>query len=270
MIAGSLHMDWLPDEFKRATLTLGGGRSLDYLEGGTGAPVVYLHGAGGPRISPALRESCAARLLLVPVYPGFEGTVAPADASGVKSLLPALAVFIRTCAGGTCDVVAQSLGGHVALWLAATHPGLISSMLLQCPAGFRKGERPRGDPMKLLYAHPERIPEEPQYRSRHAEANQQAAALYRATGFDQELWERLPAIQCRVLLLHGTDDRLLDPEVSFGLSQQLQCGRFEPVSNAGHAIEIDRPEVFTLLMREHLSSTSRSARLHQQPESNLK
>lgn len=124
--------------------------------------------------------------------------------------------------------------------------------------------------MKLLYAHPERIPEEPQYRSRHAEANQQAAALYRATGFDQELWERLPAIQCRVLLLHGTDDRLLDPEVSFGLSQQLQCGRFEPVSNAGHAIEIDRPEVFTLLMREHLSSTSRSARLHQQPESNLK
>ena len=61
--------------------------------------------------------------------------------------------------GGKCDVVAESFGGWVALWLAAKHPDLVEQLVLQGPAGLRDpgtGGVP-ADPdgrMRALYSSP--------------------------------------------------------------------------------------------------------------------
>jgi pimeloyl-ACP methyl ester carboxylesterase len=233
---------------------------LEFIEGGRGEAVVYLHGAGGPRVSPALREACSERHLLVPVYPGFEGTSTHEDVAGPRALAETLASFIRQQCEVACDLVAQSLGGHVALWIAALNPGLVRSMLLECPAGFRTGERPQGDPRQLLYAHPERIPAEPQYRSPHAQSNQLAADRYRMAAFDEALWERLPFVECPTLLLHGMLDRLIDPDVSRRLGLRLPRAAFEAVEDAGHAIEIDRPDLFAQYARRLFASVAPGGR----------
>ena len=88
-----------------------------------------------------------------------------------------MAEFARA-AIGKCDVVAESLGGWAALWLAVRHPDLVEHLVLQGPAGLRDegtGGLP-ADPegrLRALFAHPERAP--PETRSaQEIAASQQA------------------------------------------------------------------------------------------------
>ena len=49
----------------------------------------------------------------------------------------AFAEFIRSEIGGICDVVGESFGGRLALWIAIRHPDLVNQMVLESPAGLR-------------------------------------------------------------------------------------------------------------------------------------
>jgi hypothetical protein len=54
-----------------ATLSTG---PLPYWVIGEGRPLLYLHAAGGPQISPFLEELARSHRVLMPIAPGFEGT----------------------------------------------------------------------------------------------------------------------------------------------------------------------------------------------------
>lgn len=235
----------LPTGFQRH------GRDFQWLErAGTGRPVLYLHGAGGPRVSPALRAACEGRRLVVPVYPGFGYPPLP-EVAGARQLSAALAALLSGLAGNF-DVVAHSLGGHVALWLAMLEPGRVARLLLQCPAGFRRGPRPAG---AAIQKYPGRVPPEPQYATSFGEA----AALYRATGFDDALWAQLADLRAPTLVVHGKDDEILDPDVSRALARTIPCARLALVEDCGHAIETDQPQAFERIARQFLDPTSMDA-----------
>jgi pimeloyl-ACP methyl ester carboxylesterase len=127
--------------------------SLAYTRAGAGAPLVLLHGLGSSRqawdpVIPAL----AARFDVIAVdLPGFGGSPpvpAPAQpapaalAAAVAGLLEELGVTFPHLAG-------NSLGGWVALELAATRPA--ASLTLLSPAGLWPGGAP-GYPRASLRA----------------------------------------------------------------------------------------------------------------------
>src|ERR1043165_8741388 len=138
---------------------------VHYQRGGSGPPSLHLHPAAGPRISPVVELLAQRHMVFMPTVPGFNATPMHPGVKTMPDLAELMAVFARDVIGGKCDVVAESFGGWVALWLAAKHPDLVEQLVLQGPAGLRDegtGGVP-ADPegrMRALYSKPEHAPKE--------------------------------------------------------------------------------------------------------------
>jgi pimeloyl-ACP methyl ester carboxylesterase len=106
-------------------------------EGGDGPPVVLLHGFGGAAWNfTELAELLPGRRLLIPDLPGH-GKSDPLPA-------PSIAGFADVVAGlldEPADVLGHSMGGVVALRLAARRPDRVRSLVLAAPAGISSSSR---------------------------------------------------------------------------------------------------------------------------------
>src|SRR5262249_43492725 len=144
----------------RLDITLSTG-VLPYFELGEGRPLIYLHAAGGPQITPFLTQLSDAHRIFVPIAPGFENTPAHAAVKTVPDLADLYAEFAGRVSDGACDVMGHSFGGWAALWLAVRHPDRVDQLVLEAPAGLRFGASaapPRNaeELRRKLYAYPDR------------------------------------------------------------------------------------------------------------------
>jgi pimeloyl-ACP methyl ester carboxylesterase len=101
---------------------------------------VLLHGAAGSWTTwtPLLRAAGPGRItdLVIPDLPGWGDSPGPAagtDAMDAASLAAAVAVVVRACGYDSWQVVGHSLGGFLALELAAQEPRATSGVLLVSP-----------------------------------------------------------------------------------------------------------------------------------------
>ena len=114
---------------------------VHFVKGGSGPALLHLHSAAGPRLSPAIEKLAAKHTIYMPTMPGFNGTPTHAGIATMKDLGGLTAAFIRVTVGKSCDVVAESFGGWVALWLLFG----MSARLRACEAGrspFGLGDAP--------------------------------------------------------------------------------------------------------------------------------
>jgi pimeloyl-ACP methyl ester carboxylesterase len=110
------------------------------LSGGSGEPLLYLHGGGDlGQWTPALAALAGRYTVLRPDHPGFS---ASADAGGIDSVHE-LAFFyldlLDELGLGRVMVVGHSLGGWLAADLATIEPGRVSKLVLVSAAGLRAG-----------------------------------------------------------------------------------------------------------------------------------
>ena len=138
--------EWYPaheDGLSARSLALAGGDAVRVVEGGdpAGEPVVFLHGWG-----------CSAyfwRKLLPPVAAtgrrviaidlrGHGGSSRPthAGAYGAEAMLAFVTAALAAAGVGRAHLVAHSLGGGVAIDLAATRPGALATLTLLAPVGL--------------------------------------------------------------------------------------------------------------------------------------
>jgi pimeloyl-ACP methyl ester carboxylesterase len=105
---------------------------------GNGPPLVLLHGVGANRfiwrhVSPRLGGE---RRVLAPDLPGFGESPPAGSGFGLGQVAAVLAEAVIEQTGGAFDLVGNSLGGAVALQLAADRPELVRRLVLAAPAGF--------------------------------------------------------------------------------------------------------------------------------------
>jgi pimeloyl-ACP methyl ester carboxylesterase len=221
---------------------------LHFLKGGTGPALIHLHSGAGPRVSPALERLAGKHTIYMPTMPGFNGTPPHAKAANVNGLAGLAAEFISKSIGRGCDVMAESFGGWIALWLAVRHPELVEQLVLEAPAGLRTkgvGGLP-ADPAerdRKLYAVPERAPKDPRYAAA-IPGNFKAMQSY--TGgetLDDALLQSLPRIKARTLLLFGTKEEVIPVEdVGRRLKNGIPHSHLSYIYGAAHAVEFDQPE----------------------------
>jgi pimeloyl-ACP methyl ester carboxylesterase len=221
---------------------------VHFLKGGSGPAIIHLHSAAGPRLSPAIEKLSAKHTVYMPTMPGFNGTPAHADVAAMSDLADLTAAFINATIGKGCDVIAESFGGWIALWLAVRHPDLVEQLVLEAPAGMRTkgvGGLP-SDPVereRKLYAVPERAPKDPRYEE-VLPGNFKAVGGY-AGGetLDAELLKQLPKIKARTLLLFGTKEEVTPVEdVGRRLKSAIPHSHLSYIYGAAHAIEFDQPD----------------------------
>jgi pimeloyl-ACP methyl ester carboxylesterase len=220
---------------------------VTYLKGGEGRPILHLHPAGGPRVTPVTQTLARRHTYYIPTVPGFNGTPEHPTVGSMVDLADLAARFARTVIGGPCDVVAESFGGWQALWLAVRHPDLVQQLVLQAPAGLRTegtGGLP-ADPegrRRKLYARPERAPKE----TRSAEVLAGNARKHeRYSGgvtLDGALQAALPRIKARTLILFGTLDEVVPLDAARRLVAGIPQARLSYIWGAAHVPEFDQPD----------------------------
>ena len=117
------------------TVDLGG--PLAYADhGGSGAPVVLVHGLAGSSVNwiavaPKLSESFR---VLAPNLAGFGKTPLAGRTATVETNFELLTRFVETVAGPPALLVGHSMGGLLTLQLAATRPDLVGAAVLMSAA----------------------------------------------------------------------------------------------------------------------------------------
>lgn len=114
------------------------GEQISYLRKGAGRPLLLIHGFGGNAagwafIQDALASGHDTVALDLPGHGASTKRIADGSLAGQAETL---ARFIGTLDLGKVDVIAHSMGGGIALALAAAHPDLVGDMVLIAPMGL--------------------------------------------------------------------------------------------------------------------------------------
>lgn len=112
-----------------------------YESGSDGPPVIFLHGwrlEGNVWLSLFNSLSLRRYSLYALDLPGFGGSPTPPPTFQVGDYAALIAAFITKLNRGPVALVGHSFGGRIAIKLAATHPELISRLVLVNAAGLRQ------------------------------------------------------------------------------------------------------------------------------------
>ena len=120
--------------------------SVRMLRAGSGAPVVFLHGANGlPPWLPFFEMLSAKCDLRIPEHPGYGTSDNPAWLRNIGDLAMYYLDFLDGLGLDKVHLIGQSLGGWAAAEVAIRNCSHIASLTLLAPAGVRVKGQPCGD-----------------------------------------------------------------------------------------------------------------------------
>jgi pimeloyl-ACP methyl ester carboxylesterase len=119
------------------------GTRIRYLAGGSGPPIVLVHGLGGaaPNWRLVAPRLAARHRVLVPELPGHGGSAPLAGASSLDPFAEAVLAVAEAEDAVPAPWVGHSLGGLVALRAAALRPDAIGRIVLAAAAGISSATR---------------------------------------------------------------------------------------------------------------------------------
>ena len=233
------------------------GFRIRYMEAGRGAPLVHLHGAGGMRLTPGhdlLSRDCR---VIAFEMPGFGASPENTRTRTTSDLAVTMAAALTSLGIEKFNLMGTSFGGKVALWLAVHQPERVMALVLEAPAAIRPAgsEPPSGSPEEMarrLYAHPERV--DPLLAPDPAIQVKTRALVARLRGPDRDadLEARLRSLPVPTLVLFGTLDGVIPPEMGRFYKELLPNCHLVFVYDAGHAISTERPEAFAEVTADFL------------------
>jgi pimeloyl-ACP methyl ester carboxylesterase len=250
-------MSAAPDRGADRAIELGDTTLRYRVAGEAGAAVVYLHGVGMPRWTPALDDLAREYRIYGPELPGGGRSVAGARPRGAQDVADVVGALIQAALPGErAHVVGTSAGATIALWVALRHPDAVGRLVLVSPTAFQPEvaeQLARLSPEErraCLYVHPERAAE-------LAEAGPEEAGgiepLYDLEGSAEALRGQLAGLETSVLALFGTKDTLVPSEMARVYRAQIPHGQVIFVYNARHALHVDRPAAFVQLVDAFLA-----------------
>lgn len=225
------------------------GFRIRFMEAGQGPPLVHLHGAGGMRLTPGHDLLSRHYRVIAFEMPGFGASPENTRTRTMAELAGTMKAAVGKLGIDDFNLIGTSFGGKVALWLAAQHPEQLQGLVLEAPAAIRPAgsEPPSGPPEEMarrLYAHPERLGPLPVPDPAVQAKTQALVARLRGPDRDSDLETQMRTLAVPTLVLFGTLDRVIPPEMGRFYRELMPNCHLVFVYDAGHAISTDRPEAF--------------------------
>jgi pimeloyl-ACP methyl ester carboxylesterase len=233
-----------------------------YLEGGTGEPLVYLHGAGGMTPGDPLLAAMAERYhLYAPYLPGYGETE---DCPQLRDMLDYTLHTWDVAEGLGLEnpiLVGHSMGGMIAAEMAALAPNDLSRLALIAPAGLWLDDHPTPDMFsimpyempKYLFHDPEagaammtsglRI-DDPKFLQDYLVRNARQLGMAGKLLFpipERGLAQRLYRIKAKTVIVWGESDRMIPPIYGAAFEKAIAGSRLVSVPEAGHMIVLEKP-----------------------------
>jgi len=226
------------------------GTRVRMFQGGTGSPVVFLHGGAGLSIwTPFFQALSASHELRVPEHPGFGQSDNPAWLNSVSDLALFYLDFLDELDLGPVHLVGNSFGGWIAAELAVRDASRLKSLTLIGPSGlpakgpgatdiFRWSHEKSTRNLFHNQAIAERLLSQPPGPEQLAALvkNQTTVVRLGAAGglanLDLSRW--LHRIKLPVHLVWGAHDKLAPVETAASWQAELPQAKLTIVEEAGH------------------------------------
>jgi len=274
------------------------GTSMRYLVGGSGPPILLLHGLGGAAtnwnlVAPILARR---RRVLILDLPGH-GRSEPAPArDGLGSFADRVAALAEREGMLPAAVVGHSMGSEVALSLSARRPEAVSALVLVAAGGLasaRPGARiwigvtTALRPSRLAARYRRRVARSRVLRyavfgwwgvadasalseeavlgfldgPAHARDTRTAGKALRR----EDTLTHLERVRCPALVVWGSRDRLTGLEDGFEYARRAG-GALRTIAGAGHLVISERPAELAALVEEFLDGIGEVHELPLEPE----
>jgi pimeloyl-ACP methyl ester carboxylesterase len=262
------------------------GTALRYLVGGSGPPLVLVHGLGGAPsnwllVAPAL---AAERRVLVPALPGHGGSGALPAAETLDPFAEAVLAVLEHEDALPAPWVGHSLGGIIGLRAAVLRPDAVTGLVLAAAAGI-SSSTPTGSatvaalgrvrPERLIRPYRRRVAYSPIGRTLAfgwwgvadpvgfdpvmAEAFLDGAALQtdtRTAGLAllrSDSRHDLELVGCPCLCLWGASDNWVPVADGMEYARRLRAP-LRLIADCGHLLIGERPDAVTAAVRDFLTS----------------
>lgn len=249
----------MTDELFKEAFVEADGFRIRYVAGGSGHPLVCVHGGGGLRLSPAHTLLARDNRIIAFEMPGFGSSPENRRSKSTEDLGFSLNAAVSALQLQRYNLMGTSFGSKVALWMAIQRPDPVDAIVLISPAAIRGNDGPvptRVSPeegAKLLYAHPERQPKAPppapELVAKHAALTSRLLGPPRDAPFEQ----RLAQLPHALLALFGAADKVTPPEGAHLFREVMANCHINFVYDAAHAIDADRPEAVASVVNDFLA-----------------
>jgi pimeloyl-ACP methyl ester carboxylesterase len=249
------------------------GCRVSLLRGGSGAPLLYLHGAGGAGRWMPFMEALAQRYeVLVPEHPGFGESESPAWLDNVGDLAYFYLDFLEGLGLNGVHLVGNSLGGWIAAEIAVRSLRPLRTLTLVSPGGIRVDGVPTGD--IFMWSQPELIRNlyfdadfaESLLKTPVSEKEQDMFLRNRVTTaklawqprlYNPHLAKWLHRVHVPTLIVWGDSDKLIPPEYGPAFKNLIPGARLEIVPRCGHLPHVEKPSEFVALLTRFLGENGR-------------
>ena len=235
------------------------------LEGGSGAPVVFLHGAGGLLADNPFLDGLAQRHhVFAPEWPGY------GESTGDELLEDMLDFalhgwdLVDALGLRQPHLIGHSMGGMIAAEMACVAPRDLARLVLVSPAGLWLDEHPIADIFAMLpheiadalFVDPARgaalLTGGADLRDIEAlkgfyEITQRRLAMAGKILFpipNRRLSKRLYRLRAETLVVWGAADRLIRPAYAAAWKALIPGARVVTIEGAGHMVPWEQPKAF--------------------------
>jgi len=254
---------------------------IQVFRGGSGAPLVYLHSAGGEAEGLAVLEDLSDHFeVIAPIFPGFGESEGIESIDGMDDAVFHLLDLWEVLGLDAPAVLATSLGGWMAVELATRYPERVARMVLVNPVGLYLPEAPIAE---LFGRSPAELAEmlfvdqqHPVAAAMHAmeeftgDVGKQVEIpielvlpMWKALGatarlawdpylHDPKLRGRLRRITAPTLVMVGDEDPVTTIEHAQVLRDGIPGARLEVIAEAAHLANVEQPEAVSSAILTHL------------------
>lgn len=237
---------------------------------GKGAPLLMLHGAGGPRsILVACDRLSKSFHIMAPTHPGFADCPDVERFDTVDDLAYLYLDLLDAMNLSDVTVVGFSLGGWIAAEMAVKSTARIGRLIMVDAVGVKFGgpesneladlfSIPPSETPKLTYFDQKFAPDPTKFTDAEklsAQRSFQAFARYAWEPYlhNPKLKQRLHRIDKPALLIWGEHDRIVDVDYARKYCAAIPGARLAVINGVGHVPQVEAPEKFDALVADFVN-----------------
>lgn len=242
-----------------------GDKKIQVAIGGSGAPLVYLHSAGGETDWMPFHAALAERFkVYAPAAPGFALSTGLDEIDNMIDLAWHTLDLLDALKLKKVPVVGFSLGAWLCAQMAILRPAAVSKLVLVNAAGLRLAEAPMGelfiddldDLRELLFHNPKdasadlALPtslDDPRILNWLRAREATARLGWNPYLHDPKLPAHLHRIECPTLVIWGKQDKLIPLAHGEYYAKHIPKARLEVLEPCGHMLPFERPQEFAKL-----------------------
>jgi pimeloyl-ACP methyl ester carboxylesterase len=250
-----------------------GPTALHFLKGGSGRPLLFLHGIEGPEGWLEVHDRLAGRATVyAPAHPGYGASERPDWIETNAHLALFYLWFLQEAGLDQVDLVGAGVGGWIAAEMAVMCPQVLRHLVLVDAAGVRPREGEILDIFVMAWREViERSFSDPAASSefqriygaspvqdfggiRESGRSMAMRTCYRPYMHDPALLSLLSRVRIPALIVWGAEDKVIPLECGHQFQDAIPGARLEVIDRCGHFPHYERPEELAALVSEFVSA----------------